>query len=448
MKTSNEILQALRLSKSKEVMNFCSKLASIFIFLTSIKDMIIEAAIIGTGFTIDKDGKLLDKVKMRLMYNQSMLSNYRYNDKHIKELNRSLSSLCCELSNVRETLWKKRKNKSNTELEAKRDQLDADIKAINDEIELFVKAEDNRLQKLDIGISDMRKELKLFAGSQIEVKTNKGEYRFYVPIANAFYYAVLRLLNIPFEVAKVEVISAKYKFITYPEIIECIKKAAKFVSDDDLRPVFQCVCLDFSDKGLQVISTDAHRMYYSKYFSFEKGINNTQLLISPESVKVLCKVKPDYENALTISVFNDNTADINGIAIKLFTEKKYPDYKVVIPEYTLSMEFEKDNFIQNVKKVMPFANKSTTQINFHLNGNIEMTAQDVDFSFESIAQVAYLSKDLPDTDIAFNGKFLVEACGVFKDKTLKMYHDGKNTHAGIFTNGKDSVLVMPLMLNS
>lgn len=54
---------------------------------------------------------------------------------------------------------------------------------------------------------------------------------------------------------------------------------------------------------------------------------------------------------------------------------------------------------------------------------------------------------MPDTIIAFNAKFLKDSLSIFKEDSIKMYSDGRNTHAGIFTNGVDEFLLMPLMLH-
>lgn len=97
---------------------------------------------------------------------------------------------------------------------------------------------------------------------------------------------------------------------------------------------------------------------------------------------------------------------------------------------------------------MPYSNKFTSQVNFHINGSIALHSQDVDFSFECNADMPYISKNIPDTDIAFNGKMLNECLSIFKDSTLKFKTDGKSTQAGIFTNDTDTVLIMPLMLNN
>jgi len=185
-------------------------------------------------------------------------------------------------------------------------------------------------------------------------------------------------------------------------------------------------------------------LYQSQEFECSQN-NDTKLLISESDAKRLSKIKPLHDVIELHILLDDNKAFIEGETIDLL-DARFPDYKVVIPEYKTFMEFEKDSFVKNIKKVIPYANKSTSQVNFHLNGSIALHTQDVDFSFECDAEMPYISKNFIDTDIAFNGKFLLETCSIFKDKTLKFYSEGKNTKGAIISNGKESVLLMPLML--
>ena len=171
------------------------------------------------------------------------------------------------------------------------------------------------------------------------------------------------------------------------------------------------------------------------------------MLISESDAKRLSKIKPLHDVIELHILLDDNQIMIDDEIINL-VDARFPDYKVVIPEYETFMEFEKDSFVKNIKKVIPYANKSTSQVTFHLNGSIALHTQDVDFSFECDADMSYISKNFIDTDIAFNGKFLLETCSIFKDKTLKFYSEGENTRAAIISNGNESVLLMPLMIGS
>jgi len=446
--TSTQILQVLNLTKNKQTTNFCSKLASLFIFIKLIIQDAFLAEISGNDFTIDDNGKLMELKQIDAKYKNNRLNHYRYNDAEIQALTKKECELRCELNKVCDLLWKKRKNKDNSVLESERDNLRAELNAIDKSKDALIEVEKIRLQSIVTDIKVMRKELNLLTGCKMLIETDKGSYSFYLPIDNSFYYEVCRMLNLPFEVAKVEAKKVLHKFITYPYLIDNIKRAIPFTSNDNLRPAMTCICLDFSKAGLQVVSTDAHRMYYSTPISIEGYTEPMQILIAPESIKALSKLKLKDSEPLTITIFEDNTASFNGFEVNVLPDTRYPDYKVVIPEYKLSMEFDKAELISNVKKVMPYSNKVTSQVTFHLNGSIALNACDVDFEFECDADMPYITKQFPDTDIAFNGKFLIESLGIFKEKTIKMLTDGSSTKAGIFTNDIDTVLLMPLMLNN
>ena len=309
-------------------------------------------------------------------------------------------------------------------------------------------------------------------GQKIQVTFTKGVYTFTLPIDNEFYFAVCELLKIDYKAKEIETVEVLQTITVESNVITAIKKASKIVSKDDLRPAMQCVMLHFTDKGCKVVSTDAHRLYYSRIY--ESNLKaETKLLLSPDAVKAISSIKDKGEN-ITIELLpaigvvtcqddfwnkdiekwesKDRIEDkyfalINGIKVELWQEHKYPDYECVIPKYEQKMVFNKDTFVSKMKQVLPYANKATNQIAFHLNGKIEMMAQDVDFSFESTSEMPYISKDFIDTDIAFNGKFLIECLGMIKAKEISMYHEGINTRGGIFTDGIDNCLLMPLMLN-
>jgi DNA polymerase III sliding clamp (beta) subunit (PCNA family) len=111
------------------------------------------------------------------------------------------------------------------------------------------------------------------------------------------------------------------------------------------------------------------------------------------------------------------------------------------------MTFDRKLMIDKVSNVIKSANKSTNQITFHLNGSIAMKSQDIDFNFSAESNIPYIEKTFPDTDIAFNGKFLINALNIFKDKQVKMYSEGQANRAGLISNDTDTVLIMPLMIH-
>ena len=284
---------------------------------------------------------------------------------------------------------------------------------------------------------------------KIKVVTSYGGvYSFAIPVENDFYFAILDLLGIFYNVASFAPTS--YEKIVFAEcgVYDAIKKAAKFTSKDIFLPNLECVLVEVDGEEIRVRGCDAHRLYLSPSIPcITESSEAFSFLLTKESVAKLCSVKAEKAASIEILITGENTALIDGIECSLYNRTKYPDYKAVIPTYDTSMVFDRKAMISNVKKLIPYSNKSTAQVNFHLNGKVEMMAEDRDFEFGTTASFPYISKDFQDTNIAFNGKFLVETLGIFKGGEVSMLHNGIPTKAAIFTDGSDKVLLCPLMIH-
>lgn len=277
---------------------------------------------------------------------------------------------------------------------------------------------------------------------QITVFHSAGEYKFNFPMNNSLYNILCGMAGEI--VQKKETTLNVVDTITInPEIFGNIDKALKSVSKDELRPAMTAICLDMEGYNAQIVSTDAHRLYLSKKYECSQK-DRKQLLIPVESAKKLAKMK-FASDIIEISILPGNQISIEGFTIDLLDER-FPDYRYVLPTYNTYMEFDKKSFMDNIKAALPFANKATNQVTFHLNGSIAMNCCDIDFCFENNREMAYISKNFTDTDIAFNGKFLLDAMKSLKGDKVKMYSEGHSSRPTLFSNDIDTVLVMPLML--
>lgn len=140
--------------------------------------------------------------------------------------------------------------------------------------------------------------------------------------------------------------------------------------------------------------------------------------------------------------------------VKIITRRidaRYPDYKVVIPEIKdakVTLSVNPDSFVKEVSTALKFANKSTKQVVFNMNGKFTIGAQEVDFGEEysnEIENVAYKFHDDKTNElrIGFNGDFLTHILNKQpKDAPIvfKLWTPTKCTIVN------DSYLLMPLML--
>jgi len=258
--------------------------------------------------------------------------------------------------------------------------------------------------------------------------------------------------NFPKEPAADDTSSFK---ISSAALVNAINKTLFAVSNDDLRPAMTGVFFELDKKGLQFVSTDAHRLV--RYKRKDVSCPKSDSLIVPRKPLTLLKASmPVNEDELEIS-YNSNHLFVKHGTTQLscrLIDARFPDYKVVIPsDNPYKLTVNKNDFQSALRRVSIFSNKSTNQVVLSINGSeLQLAAQDVDFSFEGNERMKcqYNGEDL---QIAFNAKFLIEMLNAADSDEIVM-ELSTPTKAGIIkpTELEDSeemlMLVMPLMLNT
>lgn len=258
--------------------------------------------------------------------------------------------------------------------------------------------------------------------------------------------------NFPKEPAADDTSSFK---ISSAALVNAINKTLFAVSNDDLRPAMTGVFFELDKKGLQFVSTDAHRLV--RYKRKDVSCPKSDSLIVPRKPLTLLKASmPVNEDELSIS-YNSNHLFVKHGTTQLscrLIDARFPDYKVVIPsDNPYKLTVNKNDFQSALRRVSIFSNKSTNQVVLNISGSeLQLAAQDVDFSFEGNERMKcqYNGEDL---QIAFNAKFLIEMLNAADSDEIVM-ELSTPTKAGIIkpTELEDSeemlMLVMPLMLNT
>lgn len=267
----------------------------------------------------------------------------------------------------------------------------------------------------------------LMPGELFTIKTKTGTYKQVIPLGNSFYFAFRLLLSdfLPMAEQKSEQI-ADFEFSFNHAQSDSIRKAASCVSDDELRPAMMQVRIELGKDGMKVISTDAIRLFNeSNEYPNLTSDSIPQSLIINIPGKAIQKTKK--KELLTIELFKDNaefkTGKVNGVQFD-YVNDTFPDYKNVIPEYDKFVELNRADLIDCLKVASLCANKVTHRINLHFNGNCEITAEELDYNYESKSVVSYSKKTIPDFEISFNAKYLIDCLNVNKQKEVRIYSDG------------------------
>ena len=225
--------------------------------------------------------------------------------------------------------------------------------------------------------------------------------------------------------------------------------------NDDLRPVMSGVFFQFSSEALTFVATDAHKLV--KYSRTDIKAEETAEFIMPKKpLQLLKAILQGSEEDVSIE-YNDTNAQFrfgdSSLTCRLI-DGKYPNYEAVIPkENPNQMQINRVNFLNSVKRVSIFSNKTTYQIRLNIAGTaIQISAEDFDYSNSAEERIdcEYQGEDIK---IGFNSRFLIEMLNGLDCNNVKLSMSLPN-RAGLLTpldnieEGESvTMLVMPVMLN-
>ena len=235
-----------------------------------------------------------------------------------------------------------------------------------------------------------------------------------------------------------------------------ISKTIFAAGNDDLRPVMSGVFFQFSTENLTFVATDAHKLV--KYTRGDVSASETAEFIMPKKPLTLLKgILSGSDDNVTIE-YNDSNAKFtfeSSVLICRLIDGKYPNYEAVIPkENPNKLTIDRTQFLNSVKRVSIFSNKTTHQIRLKIAGaELNISAEDIDYSNKAEERLTcdYQGDDL---QIGFNSRFLSEMLGNLNASEVQLEMSLPN-RAGILTpiDGLDegehvTMLVMPVMLNN
>ena len=277
----------------------------------------------------------------------------------------------------------------------------------------------------------------------VEISSNHGKYALAYANGNEFPKAVA--LEDPSKTV-----------VTGDILATAISKTIFAAGNDDLRPVMSGVFFQFSTEGLTFVATDAHKLV--KYTREDvKASQAAEFIMPKKPLNLLKSILAASEEDVTIE-YNDSNAKFtfeNSELICRLIDGKYPNYEAVIPkENPNKLTIARNQFLNSVRRVSIFSNKTTHQIRLKIAGaELNISAEDIDYSNKAEERLTcdYQGDDM---QIGFNSRFLTEMLNNLTSDEVQLEMSMPN-RAGILTpiDGLDegeqiTMLVMPVMLNS
>lgn len=239
-------------------------------------------------------------------------------------------------------------------------------------------------------------------------------------------------------------------------LLEAINKTIFATGTDELRPVMSGVFFQLNKDNTTFVATDAHRLVRYRR-SDVRSAKNASFIVPRKPLGLLksaltgmkSKVKIDYNDANAFFTFD------NYSLICRLIDGRYPNYEAVIPaDNPNKLLISRDSFLNSIRRVSIFSNKTTHQVKLKLAGSeMVISAEDIDFNNEANERLAcdYNGQDM---EIAFNARFLSDMLNNLGTEQVQMELSLPN-RAGILTPASENgageenvlMLVMPVMLN-
>ena len=191
----------------------------------------------------------------------------------------------------------------------------------------------------------------------IEISSNHGKYALAYASADEFPKAI-SLDNASTTVLSADILATAISKTIFP------------AGNDDLRPVMSGVFFQFSTESLTFVATDAHKLV--KYSRTDVKADETAEFIMPKKPLNLLKgILAGSDDTVSIE-YNDSNAKFsfeNSVLICRLIDGKYPNYEAVIPkENPNHLTISRNQFLNSVRRVSIFSNKTTHQLRLKIAG--------------------------------------------------------------------------------
>lgn len=252
-----------------------------------------------------------------------------------------------------------------------------------------------------------------------------------------------------------ELASASSVSVASDLLARAVTKTVFATGNDELRPVMSGVYFEMKEDGLSFVATDAHKLV--KYVRSDAKADSGASFIMPKKPLNLLKNVLAAEEADVTITYNETNARYTFGDVTLtcrLIDGRYPNYEAVIPkENPNQLTVNRQAFLNSVKRVSFFANKTTHQVRLRIAGSeLHVSAEDPDFANNADERLTCSFKG-NDMSIGFNSRFLVEMLANLETDEVILEMSEPN-RAGILLPSESSVdgeqvlmLVMPVMLN-
>ena len=233
-----------------------------------------------------------------------------------------------------------------------------------------------------------------------------------------------------------------------------ISRSLFATAQDELRPVMNGIYFDLKTDGLSIVATDGHKLVRNNILSLQSD-TPASFILPKKPATLLKNVLPQTEGEVTMQ-FDSKQAVVrfaDGYLSCRLIEGRYPNYNAVIPMSNPNLAtIDRKSFVGAIRRVLPFSSVSSQLVRFHFdNGNLKLSAEDIDFSTNAVENVVCSYTGSPLV-IGFKGSSMLEVvnnldCDDIVIQMADPSRPGVIVPATQPENQEVLMLIMPMMLN-
>jgi len=245
-------------------------------------------------------------------------------------------------------------------------------------------------------------------------------------------------------------------FVIAPEVLaKGINSSFFAISEDDLRPVMNGILIELKSDYATFVASDSHKLVRYRRFDI-KSDTEASFILPKKPADIIRNILPKLDEDVTVEFDNRNAKfKMTGFTVvSRLIEGNFPDYEAVMPQNNdKKVEIDRSSLHNTIRRVSLFSNEASKLVKFYFHNNeVEISAQDIDFSISAYEQIPCLY-DSEDIKIGFKSTFLLEILQNINASEVALTMSDQKRAALVFPVSKDDdnedvlMLVMPMMID-
>ncbi len=205
------------------------------------------------------------------------------------------------------------------------------------------------------------------------------------------------------------------------EFLQTIERVIYAVASDITRPILTGVLFEYNGSKLNLVATDSHRLAVVKYE--KEGLGSDIKAVVPEKALQTIKRLPLNQEQNILLSFNESRVFVDAGCAKVTAQLlagEFPNWERAVPEkFERSWVLDKHELSDHLKRVLIIGRDNANRVRFSGDSEAIFMSAHCDEKGEAKEEVPAITKN-GDVEIAFNGKFLLEALNGIHEEGVKI----------------------------